>query len=278
MMKVSRILGMITTLTAVMGLVICVLVGVQVWRLKTQAAARLDSVLTTLEDVVSLTSEGLDSAKTTLQQSQSLAANLAATLDTTSASVESAIPMLDILTRVTTIDLPETIQTTRTALETAQGAAGVIDSTLAFLRAIPLLGIAQGGSQDPLAESLQEVSTSLEPIPASLKSLEPSMSTAQENLAGLPGLLTAISTDADGISTTLLSAGTTISHLEEKLTTLADNLDNLHNTLPRTLNRTAWFITIILLWGVMTQAILLLQGLHMLGITIFAGDTGADNG
>ncbi len=277
-MKASRILGMITTLTAVMGLVICVLVGVQVWWVKTQAAARLDSVLTTLEDVVSLTSEGLDSAKTTLQQSQSLAANLAATLDTTSASVESAIPMLDTLTRVTTIDLPETIETTRTALETAQGAAGVIDSTLAFLRAIPFLGIAQGGLQDPLAESLQDVSTSLEPIPASLKSLEPSMSTAQENLDGLPGLLTAISTDADGISTTLLSAGTTIGHLEEKLTSLADNLDNLHNTLPRALSRTAWFITIILLWGVMTQAILLLQGLHMLGITIFGGDTGADNG
>jgi hypothetical protein len=164
-------IGILLVIAALAGLVICVGGIYGVWQVRAVMVANLENTLGLLEDTIKATGNALNVAEDSLGAATSSVDALATTIRTTGKSVKDTLPMIESLTKLTSEDLPATIETTQKALTSAQSSARVIDSTLGLLTTIPLLPLEPYDPQVPLGDSLGSVAKSLEPLPKSLISM-----------------------------------------------------------------------------------------------------------
>lgn len=124
----------------------------------------IDQVLINTDDALIVLDSALESAVGNLDILWMTTANLDTTIENISESLGSSADLIGGDLRLTIID-------TQTALSSAAASAGLIDNTLRFLAAIPLLG-ADYRPDVPLSISLGQVSESLDEIPDSFLDIE----------------------------------------------------------------------------------------------------------
>ena len=159
-----------------------------------------------MDSTLNTTADGLEVASNALDQADKSVDTLVNTIETTGKSVQDLVPVLDVLTTITTISLPDTILSTQKALDSAQTSAGIIDATLDFLSSIPFLGVKRSPTKAPLGDALGDVSASLDDVPTTLKSMDGSLTDARTNLGSIEGQFTAISDDIRKIGDSLATA------------------------------------------------------------------------
>jgi len=258
-----RSIGFLLVTTAILGLVIMVVGMIALWQYEARLKVQLDDTLAVVEDTVTGMNAGLILADKTLDQTTAMADTLAETLRATGESVENAIPLLESVRQVTTIDLPDTVRSTQVALDAAQASAKVIDTAMAILRAIPFLGLG-GASEAPLGETLKNVSASLDDIPTTLLSMDESLSTSTEDMAEMPAMLTDMAANVDSIRTNLKDAQVVTDQFLVTMASLEGKVTVAREKTPATLDRIALMLTLVMLWLAMTQIGLLVQGMGML--------------
>jgi len=236
---------------------------IALWQYEARLKVQLDDTLAVVEDTVTGMNAGLILADKTLDQTTAMADTLAETLRATGESVENAIPLLESVRQVTTIDLPDTVRSTQVALDAAQASAKVIDTAMAILRAIPFLGLG-GASEAPLGETLKNVSASLDDIPTTLLSMDESLSTSTEDMAEMPAMLTDMAANVDSIRTNLKDAQVVTDQFLVTMASLEGKVTVAREKTPATLDRIALMLTLVMLWLAMTQIGLLVQGMGML--------------
>ncbi len=258
-------IGFLLIVSAISGMAISIFGVIGLWRVEANLKTRIDETLALLDTTLQTTSDGLSVASRSLEQADSALASLHIALQAAQGSVEETLPLLDTLSEVTTQELPQTISKSQQAIQSAQNSAKIIDSTLSALASIPLIGLRGYDSTRPLSGSLAELSRSLDPIASSLASIEEPLATSKDSLAAIGKSTSEMAQDLTDIRASLGQALQVTAQYQSVVATLQQKVVTARNNAPLTLDRAAWFITIVFLWLGLTQIGLLLQGLEMLG-------------
>lgn len=179
----------------------------------------LDHILINTEDGLMVLDSSLASAIDNLDTISITLTNLNTTIDSISDSLVSSADVIGGELRITIID-------TQTALSSAATSAGLIDNTLRFIAAIPLLG-ADYRPEVPLSISLERVSESLEGIPDAFLEIENYIRETEEGMIGLKADVTELANEIDDYEQDLLDAQAIISEYDQIINDLRDQLANI---------------------------------------------------
>lgn len=258
--------GVVLVIAAVAGIIISAFGIIGLWRIEQDMKSSLNDTLALLDTTLQATHDGLSIASQSLDQANTSLGSLVSGIQVTGDLVDGAVPMMDTLSRVTTVELPGTIASTQSALTSAASSAKVVDSTLTMLTALPFFGVQPYSNQVPLSKAFTQITDSLDPISVSLGSMKQSLADTKVNLGKANTALADIGKNIDAIGASLTQAQTVTKQYLDVIATLRQQLAAAQKNLPATLDRVAVFITIAFLWLGLTQIGLLMQGLEMMGL------------
>lgn len=257
-----RIIGMTFIVAAIIGLIFSLAGVIFVWAVKEPITQNLVSTIDLIETTLEATSSGLMVADDTLTQAMADLGILEDTIQTASKSLEDSVPMLEMLSNLTSGSLPEAIEATQTGLNTAQDAARSIESTLRLITSIPFLPIERYAPDVSFTDALEDVATSLEPIPDALLTMEDTLNTTKGNLVLIAAQVRIISRNIGELRNSLYQMQLIIDQYQDVITTLEDRVETFRVNLSTIINVAAVLFTIIFIWLGIAQLGLLTQGLE----------------
>lgn len=257
-----RIIGMTFIVAAIIGLIFSLAGVIFVWAVKEPITQNLVSTIDLIETTLEATGSGLMVADDTLTQAMADLGILEDTIQTASKSLEDSVPMLEMLSNLTSGSLPEAIEATQTGLNTAQDAARSIESTLRLITSIPFLPIESYAPDVSFTDALEDVATSLEPIPDALLTMEDTLNTTKGNLVLIAAQVRIISRNIGELRNSLYQMQLIIDQYQDVITTLEDRVETFRVNLSTIINVAAVLFTIIFIWLGIAQLGLLTQGLE----------------
>ncbi|MBN1304786.1 MAG: hypothetical protein JXA13_10160 [Anaerolineales bacterium] len=258
-----KIVGGLLCTAAAAGMIFGLIGLIQIWNVRPRVLSTLDEMLASLDLTLEAAEEGLTLLDQMLVTTSENIIYLKAGVDALAEGIHDSGPMLEALTILTSEDLPESIAATQTSLASAQKSARLIDDTLSALSKIPLLPIKAYQPETPLSTSLKEVSASLDPLPESLAAIETSTKDIQENLETVEKELTRLSDSIAKIEKDLTNAGEIIDQYQASTSLLTVRVEKARETAARWVNSITWGLTFLLVWFLIAQVGLLVQGLEM---------------
>jgi ABC-type transporter Mla subunit MlaD len=264
MSRVSKkALGMVMVCISALGFLLSIFLLFQVWHYRQPVTHSLQAGLEQSSALLQTTGEGLTvidqvvkNVYTTTVYLDNATSALAQTMQSTSRFMDSAGAFVG-------DDLINTITNTQTALNSAQSSAVVIDNILSSLSNIPLIGI-KYNPPIPLNKALGEVSASLDPIQVSLKNFQTNLDETNTNMQILNDQITTLDQKIVTINNNLIQAQTTIGSYRSQVDSLESSVEHAKVTLPMKITTLAWILTAIILWLVLIQIGILLQGITLL--------------
>jgi hypothetical protein len=257
-----RIIGMTFIVAAIIGLIFSLAGVIFVWAVKEPITQNLVSTIDLIETTLEATGSGLTVADDTLTQAMADLGILEDTIQTASKSLEDSVPMVEMLSNLTSGSLPEAIEATQTGLNTAQDAARSIESTLRLITSIPFLPIESYAPDVSFTDALEDVATSLEPIPDALLTMEDTLNTTKGNLVLIAAQVRIISRNIGELRNSLYQMQLIIDQYQDVITTLEDRVETFRVNLSTIINVAAVLFTIIFIWLGIAQLGLLTQGLE----------------
>jgi hypothetical protein len=268
-----RFLGVFVMIAGILGLLISIagLVGVWVARpaVNTYAATTIDTLNTSItasKNVMVITGQALGATVDSLDA-------LSTMLNTTASTVNDTSPVVYEIRTIMSDTLPSTLEAASSSLVTAQDAATVLESTIKSLDAFrfllsanPLLSglVGQTGvaynPEKPLADSLGDLATSLKGLPDTFTEMSVNLSTTDRNLAAIRGNLTTMSESVGLISSSLTEYQNMVVQSQSSVDNLSSMLTNVKSSLAKIIDAVVIASTLLLLWFLATQVVILTQG------------------
>ena len=253
-------LGFAIQVAGGLGALLCLVLVILVPLSASRVAASLPESLTLLAEGARRLRDPLELAAGSLGEASAVLNATGAMLLTVGESLESVEPLLTSVGDVVGQDAAEAIDAARSALESAEGGAAAIDSTL---RTLSYLGPLTGVTYDPeesLQESLAEVNASLEPLPDDLRGIQDDLDEAVEDLEP-------VLTSIDGVAAYLESLTVSVEELGEyvlsqstALGRLAVRADRAADSAPAWVWRVALLLEFLLLLACLEQAVVIVVG------------------
>jgi hypothetical protein len=263
-MHLRRLFGFPLIIAAVVGFIFSVVGLVEIWRYRPVVTQRVLDTLALFNQTLKTTQDGLVVVGNVVQTTTASVASLHTTTQAMAQAVHDTSPMLDSLTSLTGEDLPTTISSTQTSLASAQSSALLIDNVMAALASIPLLSLDAYKPAVPLHTALAEVSTSLDSLPPSLATITTSLEDGKANLAAVETELNNVADTTKEISDALSGAQTVIDQYKTATAQLKAQVVAAQAAAPGWMMATAWILSFVLGWILVTQLGLCAQGLDML--------------
>jgi tetrahydromethanopterin S-methyltransferase subunit B len=259
----KKALGMIMIAISALGFLLSIFLLFQVWHYRQPVTNSLQTGLDQSSVFLQTTSDGLtvidqvvNNVYTTTFYLDDATNAIAETMHSTSQFMDSAGTFVG-------VDLINTITNTQIALDSAQASAVVIDNILSALSNIPLIGITYNPTT-PLNQALGEVSTSLDPVQASLKNFQTNLENTKVNIQILNEQITTLDTKIITINSNLSQAQTTINSYQSQVDSLKISVERAKLTLSTWISTLAWILTAIILWLLLVQIGILLQGISFI--------------
>lgn len=219
-------LGTLLVLVSIVGIIFSLFGIVTTWYFKPKIQKSIfaminsiDQVLTNTDDALIVLDSTFESAVGNLDILWMTIANLDTTIENISDSLVSSADLIGGDLRLTIID-------TQTALSSAATSAGLIDNTLRFLAAIPLLG-ADYRPDVPLSISLEQVSESLDDIPDAFLDIETNIRETEDGMTVLQSDILELAEDLQNYENDLNDARTIISEYGLIIDDFRDQLINI---------------------------------------------------
>jgi methyl-accepting chemotaxis protein len=114
--------------------------------------------------------------------------------------------------------------------------------------------------EKPLADSLGELATSLKGLPDTFVEMSVNLSTTDNNLAEIRGNLTTMSESVGLISSSLTEYQNMVIQSQSSMDNLSTMLTNVKNNLAKIIDAVVIIFTLLLLWFLATQVVILTQG------------------
>jgi hypothetical protein len=258
---VTRAVGVALIGAALLGLVLSIIGLVLVFAVGARAEAAVLRELDVLDEALTTTSEGLFVAGAALTDTAQTISSLSKTFVSVSMTITETQPIISTMADLTSEDLPQTINTTRQALDSAQETAQVIDGVLGSLS---FFGLGYN-PEVPLNEALGEVSNSLIPIPAALGEISRGLTTANRNLATVAADLGTVTLGLDAIAVSVAEMTAVITRYELVVDSLQNEVALVRAAAP------GWFfagrlgLSLLILWFAVAQLALFTRGWELLG-------------
>ena len=260
----TRIIGYIFLITAIVGVSFCILAIVNIWQIKEPVYENLTSSLNLADDTLSATADALTLVDEALINASLNITTLEKTIKATSRAVGDTTPIIDSVSSLADEDLPNTILTVQTALDSAQSSAKLIESALSIITAIPFVPGDPYDPPVPLHEALGQASGSLEPLYDSMTEINDSLKTSRGNLILIQAELNIMARHINELNTTLYSAQSVLTQYQDVVSNLQERLVNFETKLPTWLNFTAWATSIFFVWLSILQFGLFMQGMDLI--------------
>ncbi|PWH15132.1 MAG: hypothetical protein DDG59_11780 [Anaerolineae bacterium] len=246
-----------------MGLILSLSGLIATWMYSPGLSQTLQEQVQLAESVMDTTAQGLEVASQTLESTRLTLQTLDETVQTFSQAITDTVPLLDTIGAVVGEDLPKTIASTQTSLNTAQQSARVIDGILRTLTAIPFFPGDPYQPQVPLHVALSEVSRSLNGLPESFRAMQDNLTQSSANLATAQADIQRVRGEVVQVKSSLKQAQQILSQYRETALTLRNQLESLRLAIPVTTRWASLFLSLFWLWLAMAQLGLLTQGLEL---------------
>jgi hypothetical protein len=264
-MNPRRLFGLLFVIAALAGIIFSIFGLVEVWRVKPMLTQSVGANLALLDQTLGTTEDGLTLVGQMVQTITTDVGSLHTTTLALAQAIHATNPMLDSLSTLAGKTLPDSISATKTSLASAQGSALLIDNVLSTLTSIPFSPVAPYKPAVPLHTALAQVSTSLDEIPPSLTTINTSLITGKANLGQMEDALANISATDIEISDNLNSAQNVIDQYKKITIQAKTNVEAAQLNAPNWIIGIAWGSTFFLVWLLISQLGLCIQGLELLG-------------
>lgn len=256
----ARVIGGTLIGTGIIGLVLS-LVGIGLgFYLGGRVQAALGREIAILDRSLAATSNGLVLASKTLADTEKTLDSLSTTITAATRAITETQPTIDAVRVLTGEQLPQTIGSTREALDTARETAGIIDRVLgtAAIFGVPY------NPEVPLNVAIGQVSDSLAEVPGSLIEASKGLEKAGDNIETLAGDLQQLAAGLEAISTNVEEAGAVVAQYQDIVRDLQLELASIREAAPRWLAGLRLAVALLLIWMALTQIALLRQGWELL--------------
>jgi methyl-accepting chemotaxis protein len=254
-----RTAGVILSILAALGIIFSLAGIASIWILRPRVTKALGGTLETLQAALGITGSGIGTLRGTLQGTKEDFVLLQSSLDNIQMTAESTSDSLEASANLVGDDLTLTITDTQTALDSAAASAELIDDTLDFLAAIPLLGL-DYQPDTPLHLSLTQISSGLEEVPEQLQEIETNLNTTATGLDTFAADLGSLSESLAHFTGDLDDAEGLLDDYDLILTDATGRLTSLQNRLPALSIFASSFLSGMLLWLGVAQVNVLLRG------------------
>lgn len=258
-----RLAGSLLIFAAILGIVISVSGIVFVWSLEPRIAGDLSRSIDLFDRTLSATSALLFAVDGSLQQVGKDVNLASASLGDVAAAMETTSTMTDAMATLIGVDFTRSLLEMQRSLVSVRNSAGLIDQTLRLLSFVP--GLGSGYRRDlPLEDSVVEVQKSLVALPASLAEVQEALKQTSRNFKTLQYDVDNLALTVGDIQASLSGAQQVVSDYQEIIAEARSSLDQARTRLPLYLKAAAWLVTVLLLWLLIAQISLFMQGWNML--------------
>jgi hypothetical protein len=268
-----RILGLLVMLAGVLGLVLSLAGLLGIWMAKPTVEVYAGSAIDALSESLATSQEFMAIAGQSLAATIDSIDDLSEMLVTAAATLETTKPAIDDVHAIMSETLPSTLAAATDSLHAAQDAARVLERTIQQLDAFrfllaeaPLVGgfLQQSGEaynpDKPLADSLGAVAGSLQELPGTFVDMSADLGATEEKLVALQRNLETMSSNVARISEGLAEYQAMIAQSQSSTEELATMLTGIRGNLGTVLNGVAIVLSLLFLWLLAAQIVILSQG------------------
>jgi hypothetical protein len=258
--NLTRAIGMTLLGAAVLGLLLSLAGLVVVFTVGRQAEAAFMRELDVLDEALAATSDGLAVSNVTLDDTAATIRSLSQTFVSVSVTITETSPIISTMADLAGQDLPQTVNATRQALDSAQETAQVADGVLGSLSIFGL----RYNPEVPLSTAIGEVSTSLEGLPTALGEVSRGLKRANDNLITVAGDLRMVTVGLNAIALSVTELTTVVARYEEVIASLQAEVAQVRAASP------GWFfagrlgLSLLMLWLAVAQLALFSRGWELL--------------
>lgn len=265
----ERIIGIILTLAATIGLILNVAALIFLPTIEQTAAATIGSTLVVVDSSLDTTTQALDVATGALDNTQLSLDSVEGTTRAVAVTINDTRPVIQEVSNLTATSLPQTIEGTRNALGVAATSAEAIDAVLIGLGAVNVLGVDLGlPAYDPdtsLSASLADINDNLAPLEDSFDNVSLSLAVADNNLEEVNIQMVAVADSLGNFDATITDAKNVTNQYKVVLVQQQEVLQTLNNQIPLAVTWGVRGFMVLLAYLLIAQVGLLSQGLEMIG-------------
>jgi len=229
-----------------------------------------------------LTSDSLNTVADTLLLTQQTVAQTGQTIGTVSDTTDSVAqmlidtqPLLDDVSRVATVDVPDSLDAVQGTIPNLVAVAGAVDNTLERLSSFEFertvfgipIGFDLGIDYDPEApfdESVAQIGTSLEGVPDNLRGLQVHLDTTNDNLATISDNLQTLTADLAAIESSVEEVGPLLDEYIRLVEQIETNIALTRSDLDDQLQTVKTGIIILFVWFGLNQLVPLYLGADLI--------------
>jgi methyl-accepting chemotaxis protein len=254
-----RIAAVLMMVSALLGWVISVGGIVLTWRVEPQVSSGLVTTARALDDTLAATEGLLRVADVSLAQTEKTLVLVEATVDTMATTLEATSQVTSAVADVMGDTLGDMVKGTRAALNTMTKTARLIDDTLSFVAAVPIVG-RKYEPDVPLSDSVRDVSDSMDDLPTALGQMSVDMQTTSGSLVQLSKDTRDLASTLTDIKTNLVETRSVVESYQTTVADLRDMTANAIINLPNWVKVAGWSITLLLVWVFLAQVAIFLYG------------------
>jgi hypothetical protein len=262
-----HITGGLLILGAVLGLILSIGGLIVLWSTRVDMTRQtigtiglIGDTLTATHETISVISNSLDQAETSLVAVHQMILDVSNTLDKTGELISSTGDVLG-------NKMVSFLANTQSSLVTVENSAKAVDSILTKINSIPLIGGYLGGGYRPdlpLQESVAKVNKSMDPLPESLKNIQQELEVSSANVETVRVDLAGLATQIDSIQSSIKDAQKVVIEYQRILSDMQERYDRFEKRLPGMINGFYIGMTTVLTWVLITQFGTLLLGIELL--------------
>jgi methyl-accepting chemotaxis protein len=266
-MFIKRILGFIIILTAILGLVTCLIAIVAGLPVLDRVAAGIDNNITSIGGT-------LDTVSETLRFAQDTSSQVTVGLNTAEISVLNTAmilsqtrPLLSNAGEIVTVDVAGSLDQVQATIPTVAQLASNVDKTLSLLSKVDILGYKLGIDYNPdvpLAQSITAIGNSLNGIPDKLRSMSSSMNATNQALDTTAINLNTIGSNLHDINASFSKFSGLFGTYLQNTTAIKQRLLATQNELRNDLQFIKTGLFIFIAWLALTQLAPLYVGVSLL--------------
>jgi hypothetical protein len=260
----KRVIGITLIIAAILGLLFSAVGIAAVWVIEPRIEAGLNRALVIGGSVLDTSAEALTIADKTLSTTVSSMDSLKGAVESAAKTFDQISPLADTLTKLSKDTLPGTLKAAQTSLNSAADSAKVIDNVLAALSSLPFVPKDLYNPTVPLHTSLGNVANSLNDYLASLETTQKSLADATGNLSGIEAQLNGMASQIGNIGASMKDAQGVVLKYQALIKTTQERVNWLKLHLNTILIILAIITTLILLWAMVVQLALFVQGWTLL--------------
>jgi hypothetical protein len=257
---IRRITGTLLILLGCLGIALCAMGVIGVWRAAEDVTVAADDTLVLASDTLKDINRSLNVASSTLDGAALAMDGLSTTTLDVRGTLSSTRVTIDEMAALTEDDLPQSIEASLVALEALEETAGVIDE---LMRGLQRFGVGDYEPDIPLDQAVAEAGAGLEPIPGSLRVMGAGLHQTGSSLEDVQSGLALMGDHMIGIRQNVVDAEAAIGSHRTTLGQLQTRVGALRRNVDRPIRAVTWAATLLLIWIGLSQLAIVRWGIGL---------------